>query len=918
MSKAALSVVVTAIILLACGGDSAESMLVSARGYLEKHDTKAAAIQLKNALQSKPDLAEARFLLGRVLLDGGDPMAGEVELRKAKALNFPPDQVTPLLARAQLLLGQPKKVIDDFSGTSLTSAEAKADLQTTVGQAYLMLGKVDDAQHAFDAALESYANYGLAIVGQARIKAGRRDFSGASSLLDTVLAKSPGLVDAWQLKGDVLYASGDQTGSTEAYKKALEVKADHLPAYVALISRYMEIGKLDDAEKLLQSMKKIAPKHPQTNYLQALFFYRQKNFKAARENIQQFLKAIPDSTLGLQLAGSIEYELKSYLIAETYLLKALPNSTDSGVARRLLIMTYLNSNQPAKALVTLQPILEKIANDSNMLGLAGQVFMQNGDIEKAESYFKKSLLLDPENVDKRTSVALSRLAKGDTEVAYRELEAIASAETDVKADMALISSYLAKGSFDQALKAIDGLEKKQPENPLVAHLRGLVKLGQGNVPGARAHFEAALLKKPDYYPSVLSLANLDLADKKPDAAKQRLERVVTSDPKNMQAILALAELQVKLGAKTEDVVNLIGKAISSSPAETLPRLALINYYLSIKNTEKALSAAQEALGAIPDRPEILEAVGRAQQMALDFNQSLITYGKLAGLLPNSPQPYLRMAEVHLAAKDKDAAMQSLRKALSVKPDSVEAQKGIVLLDLDAGRKDDALRTAREIQKQRPKDPVGYVVEGDIHAFGKSWSNAAAAYRAGLKQSDATELAVKLYGALLAGPGVGEADKFSESWLKGHAKDLKFRMYLAETAGTRGDYASSSKQYRILLDDQPGNSAILNNLAWVSARNNDPNAIEYAEKANKLTPEQPQYMDTLGVLLVDKGDKVQGITLLKKALALAPQLATIRLNLAKALLKNGEKAEARKELDELAKMGDKFPAQKEVEKLIKEL
>ena len=915
MHKAAASVVAAALILLGCGGESAESMLASARNYLDKRDDKAAVIQLKNALQSNPNLAEARFLLGRVLLEGGDPVSAEVELRKAKGLNFPADQVVPELARTQLLLGQPKRLVDEYSNTRLGTPEASADLQSSLGLAYLMLGKVDDAERTLAAALDTVAGYGPAVVGQARIKASKRDFPAALALLDDALAKSPRLVDGWQLKGDVLYAMGDQPGSTVAYTKALEIKPDHLPAQAALISRYLEEGKLEDADKRLQQMKKFAPRNPQTTYLQALLAYRQKNLKSARESIQQFLKFLPDSTLGLQLAGLIEYDLKSYVMAETYLLKALPNSPELGSARRVLIMTYLNSNQPAKAMSVLQPILGKIADNSNMLNVAGEVFMQNGDVEKAEAYFKKSSELDPSNASKKTSLALSRLASGQNEAAYRELEAIAASETSIKADMALFSTYLSKKDFDQALKVIDGIEKKQADSPLVPHLRGLVKLGQGDVSGARISFENALQKKSDYYPAVAGLANLDIAERKPDLARQRFEKVVAADPKNVQALLALAGLKARTGAKPEEVVDLLGKAIAANPTEAQARLALIDYYLSIKNTEKALAAAQEAESALPSRPEVLEALGRAQQSAQDFNQALLTYGKLAGLLPNSPQPYMRMADAHLAAKDKVAALQSLQKALLVKPDSIEAQKAIVLLHLDGGRTAEALKVAREIQRQRPKEAVGYVVEGDILAYGKSWNEAVAAYRSALKVSDATEISVKLHGALSAGPGAAEADKFAATWLSGHTKDSGFRMYLAENASLRGDFASAIKQYRILLDAQPDNAVVLNNLAWVSAQNKDPKAIEYAERANTLVPDRPEYMDTLGVLLAEKGDTAQGVALLKKALALAPQRAAIRLNLARALIKNGDTAEAKNELLELAKLGDKFPGQKEVEKLI---
>ena len=51
-----------AMLLGACGGDKPEALLASAKDYLAKNDAKAAVIQIKNALQKDPALAEARFL----------------------------------------------------------------------------------------------------------------------------------------------------------------------------------------------------------------------------------------------------------------------------------------------------------------------------------------------------------------------------------------------------------------------------------------------------------------------------------------------------------------------------------------------------------------------------------------------------------------------------------------------------------------------------------------------------------------------------------------------------------------------------------------------------------------------------------------------------------------------------------------
>lgn len=914
MSKIAISALLASMVVVGCGGEKPESMLASARDYIAKNDSKAAVIQLKNALQNDPNLAEARFLLGKALLDGGDPSAAELELRKATDLRFPPDQVLPLLARAQLMQGQSKKVTDEFASVQLASPESQADLQATLGQAYLSLGKLEAAQTAFDASLAALPDYGPAVIGQAKIKVAKRDFPGALALLASALEKAPKLYDAWQLKGDILYLGRDLKGSSEAYRAALEIKPEHLPSHSSLITRLLEDESFEEAGKQLAAMKKIAPNHPQTSYLQAQLFYRQKNFKAAQEPIQQHLKLAPDSLLGLQLAGAIEYELKSYAMAEAHLLKVLPKTSELGLARRVLIASYLRSGQPAKALGILQPVLDKIEKNSNMLALAGEVFLQNGDTEKAGAYFAKAAALDPVNTGKRTALALSHLATGETESAYRELEQIATVDTGVDADLALITSRLKSRQFDLALKAIDGFEKKQPENPLANHLRGNALLGKGDAAAARRSFEQALAKNPAYFPAAASLANLDLADKKPENATKRFDDIVAKDPKNVQALLALAELRAKTGGKAEEVVALINKAVAASPAEAAPRLALIGLYLSIKDNKKAVAAAQDALGVLPDRPEILDAAGRAQFAAGDLNQALATYSKLAGLGLSTPQPYLRMAEVQVAAKNNDAAMQSLRKALSVKADLLDAQRAVMMLDLEAGRTAEAVATARQIQKQRPKEAVGYVLEGDVYALKKSWSEAATVYRAGIRQNGATELAVKLHSVLTTGGGAGEADKFADGWIKDHAKDAQFRLYLAEAASARKDYVLASRHYRVLVDAQPGNPGMLNNLAWTLAQNKDPKAIEYAEKAYKLAPDQPAIIDTLAGILLEKGDTARGLELMQRAVSLAPQSTLIRFNFAKALLKAGKKDEAKKELDELAKLGEKFPAQAELVKL----
>ncbi|MCL2345669.1 MAG: PEP-CTERM system TPR-repeat protein PrsT, partial [Desulfobulbus sp.] len=363
---------------------------------------------------------------------------------------------------------------------------------------------------------------------------------------------------------------------------------------------------------------------------------------------------------------------------------------------------------------------------------------------------------------------------------------------------------------------------------------------------------------------------------------------------------------------------LIAKAIKANPQDSAPRLALIRFHLQAKDNKKALTVANEAVAALPDSPELLDALGRTQQLAGETNQALATYGKLAGLQPASPLAEMRMAEIQMQAKNRQEAARHLQKALEIKPDLLEAQRAQILIAVDEQRTSDALAIARQIQQQRPNEAVGHALEGDIRLTLKAWPEAIAAYRRAIKLQPSSELAVRLHGILTASGDKAEAERWAATWNQAHPKDVGIRLYQGDLATARKDYGEAVRLYQIVLDIQPNNPLALNNLAWVLGQLKSPQALAYAEKANQLAPNQPPFMDTLGMLLADHGELPKAVDLLRKAHELAPQNAAIHLNLARVLIKSGQKDAARKELDALAKLGEKFPLQAEVARLLKEL
>lgn len=918
-AAAAAATLMLVVLVPGCGGDSDREHVAAAKASLEKKDHKAAIIQLKSALQENPQSGEARFLLGSLLLKDGDAVAAEVELRKALVAKYSADDVVPDLARAMLMQGQAKKVVDEFGNSRFDKPAAQASLQTTLARGYASLGKLDQSQAAWGAALVADGKYAPALLLSARHKATSRDADGALAVVEEVLGRERANVEAWSLKGDILlYAQGKPDAALAAYRKALEVDPKFLPSHSAILTVLMRQGNLDAASKQIEQLKQVAGDLPSTAFLQAQLAYQKRDFKSARELSQQLLKRSPNNPRVLQLAGAAELELGAVSQAESYLLKAIQTSPDLISARRLLLMTYLRSGKSAKALAVLEASAGKEGVSPVLYSVAGEIYLQNGNAKRAEEYFTKALKLDPENANRRIALAISHLAGGQVADGLGELTDIAATDKGVTADLALISVYQRRNELDKALAAIDKLEAKQPEKPTAANLRGRVYLSKRDSAAARNSFERALAIDPNFFAAAASLATLDLADKKPESAKKRFEAMLVKDPKNGQALLALAELAAAGGAGKDEMVLLLTKAVDANPTDVAPRQMLIDQYLRSKDNKQALATAQNAVSAIPTSIDLLYALGRAQQFSGELNQAAATFNKLIALQPLSPVPYMRLAEVQIASKDGRAARQSLHKALEVSPNGLDAQRALIQMELAEKKYPAARKVALTVQEQRPTSSDGFVFEGDIANLQKDWSGAASAYRAALKRGASPAVATKLHAVLVAAGKNAEADAFAATWAKENPKDPGMHLYLGELALGRKSYSEAEKHYAAALQITPNNAVLLNNLAWVTGQSGKDGAVAFAEKANKLAPNQPAFMDTLATLLADKQEFAKAIEVQKKAVDIQPTNAGLRLNLAKIYIKSGKKALAKVELETLAALGSKLSFQGEVAALLKSL
>jgi putative PEP-CTERM system TPR-repeat lipoprotein len=907
------------LLVLAGCGRSVQDRLAQARQSMERKDRAAALIQVKSVLQGQPDQGEARLLLGRLLLDGGDPVAAEIELRRALELGQSEVQVLPVLARALLAANQSARLVLQFGQVNLPDALAAAQLKSAVAEAEALQGDLQAARQSLDLALREAPDFVPALLLRARVSAVDGDLPDALAQVDALLARNPGSADGWVLKGDLLARQdADPAEVLRAYQQALAVKPDHANAHAALVAQYLARHDVAAARTQHEAMRKLLPRHPLTLLFEGQIAYLGGDLAHAREVFQDLLRVLPEHVPLLQSAGAVELRLNAPVQAEVLLSRAVQLAPDNVGARRLLAQCYLALAQPERALGALEPVTGPDRADAEALTLAAQAQLQAGQPAAAAALFDRAARLRPDDPKIRTAVALSHLARGQTEAALAELQAVAKADADTTADLALIAAQLRRGKPDAALKAIDALQRKQPRQPMAAHLRGQVLLQQHDRTAARQAFEQALALDADYFPSVAALAGLDLLDQHPDAARGRLEAMVKRRPRDAQARLALAELATRTGADRDAVTALYEQGIKANPGDASLRLALVDHHLATANPKAAMNAAQAALAQLPDHFELLGRLGHAQLLAGEHQQALSTFNAMVRLRGNSPAGPLGLAETQLAANDLTSAQRSVQRALALAPRHLGAQRLGITVALRQRQPDRALALAREVQQQRPDQAVGFLLEGEIDIAAKQWDAAITALRQAITKTAPAQAPGRLHHALRQAGRSAEADALAASWLRSHPGDALFRFYLGDVALAQQDLAGAEARYRAVLEVAPDHALSLNNIAWLLLAQHKPGALDYAERAVRAAPDQPQLLDTLAQAQASEDHADQAVATQQRALAIQPDDPALRLNLARYLVQAGNKRQAKVELDRLALLGDRFDRQGEVHALAQSL
>jgi cellulose synthase operon protein C len=563
-----------------------------------------------------------------------------------------------------------------------------------------------------------------------------------------------------------------------------------------------------------------------------------------------------------------------------------------------------------------------------------------GNLPAAVIELKNALQRNPYNAEARLKLGMLNLQLGDVVGARAELERAAKLHPDAKiVRLALARVWLAEDLPDRVLEdldpgAFDALGSDT--EALALTLRGDALAMLGRSAEALESFAAAMDRVPNLVDAQLGVAAVYISDGRTLDARQVLDAVLRVNPTNDRAWGLLGDLEHRAGRLSE-AESAYGNAIrnGSFPFTFLMQRALIRFVRGdLAAMEDDLAALRRLrAGALGTRfIEGLMHYGRG-----DYHRAQTAFEKSLLGAPGFPPSILFLGATHVAQNHWALAEEYLRTFLRQYPESEAAARMLVMVrsregtivdggwllvhapgmgggdpqsleavaraQIETGQNDRALATLRKLANQVAADAEAVHRVGSLFEQAGGYEEARGQYRRAVELSRDYVPAVLSLAVLDMREGSHDRAVPVLTDTLGQSPDAdNVRLALAEALVFLEDFAGAIREYETLLARQPEHAIVLNNLAFLYQVEGDPRALELAERAYALRPQEPAIADTLGWVLLNLGDVERALPLLEFAYRSLPDQPEVRYHYAAALAKAGQPDSARSELEALLDTG----------------
>jgi tetratricopeptide (TPR) repeat protein len=588
-----------------------ESHLTLALLQARNNEPHAAEANFKRVIELNPTAVQAYSLLGGFYQSRGRLNEAEQAFDKAMAVGPASPEPRAALVRLYLAEGQRGKAED-------VAKQAAHDFPNDpVG--YRMLGDLYFMASDLDKALSEYATLGREHPSDLHLK---KDY--IELLLQKGRFEEAGKLDAEILK------SNPNDNDALVYRGQMQISNGHP----------------NDALATLETVIKNDPDNSEAHYVLGVGFQKLGNVERAQSEWQTALHLRPDlldavrALAGVAMARG-EMEVLDQQASE--IIRLQPGSPE-GYALRAL------SNVNRKRFSTAEPDIRKaieIAPRSSF----GHV--QMGNLKYAENEF------DAAGKAYQTALDLNLNSKD--------------------ALRGLMNTYVAQKRVDQAISAANAQIAKSPGNSAFYDLLGTTLFySKKDLAGASAAFLKAAELDKNNSDALIKLAQVQAASNSTDEAIATCRGALASHPNEHGFYILLGDLY-QSRRDWRSATEAYQKALMIRPDNPLASNSLASVMLqSGGNLDVALSLAQTARRGLPHSPGVADTLGwvyyqkGAYHSAVDSLQEAIRLAR-ESKSPDSPQLHYHLGMAYMKSGQTTLARQQLQQALSLNPNSSDAE-----------------------------------------------------------------------------------------------------------------------------------------------------------------------------------------------------------------------------------------------------
>jgi putative PEP-CTERM system TPR-repeat lipoprotein len=749
---------------------------------------------------------------------------------------------------------------------------------------------------------------GKALLSSGKVAAAEVEFNESLRLgvnrAEVVVPLARSLVDQGRQQEVVTQPNFDPTGlAPDVQFQLLLVKA----------AAFGDLGNARSGLQAIKDARALQPASADSWLAEIPFRIRAGEFKEALDAADQAAAISPNSADVLYQRGSIFHVQGNLSAALDLYDKALavdPDFADARVARAGIYLDLQKSSDAAKDVAEL---LQRTPLEPRGWYLSALVATREGKPQEAKaSLLKITSLLDPvplAYIRYRPQLLMlegqALYGLGQREKARPYLEYFQQLQPGTPVSKLLASLYLAQGSYDQAIDALDRYVRKNRNDAQAMALLAAAQMAKGHDTLAAALMQEAL--RNNDAPALHAAYGLSLLGTGQAANGQaELEAAFAKDPGQIQAGYALAGLYLRQKQTAKAL------AVANAMAAHQPGNAGLHNLLGLaKAQNRDLAGARaEFQAAITLNPGLVEAklnLARLELSAGKLDRGQAILDAVLATDQNNTEAMYEQATLAERRGQTEAALRWLQKGLDVGGPDLRPGLALVDLRLRLGQRAEALKVAQTVSDRAPDDlkTVVALARAQISNANDSDARQSLTKATRIANFDAPAL-VEIALLQVLAKDLGAASYSLDKALSSNPDFLPAQTLKAEVAWRQGDFPKAELLAQQIIKKLPRLAVGYSLMGDINlARNQPAPAIEAYRKAHQIQPSNDTMGRLFGVLIAR--EPKQALQLTAQWLQLHPNDLAARKLQAQAYARNNNLPAARAEYEQLHRLAPRDAA-----------